>query len=133
MSIKEMHYRSLWLMLGVLYIGFIFMGSLLRVPEMTISLTHTDKVVHFLMYFILVGWFVQLYQTSSSRILILISAILLGMLIEFLQGMTPYRSFDFADEIANSIGAFSAFILAKTTFDSILVTFDQWLYKLKSA
>jgi len=127
-----MHYRSLWLILGFFYIGLILAGSLLRVPDIDISISHTDKVVHFLMYFILVGWFVQLYPKPDKRIQILIAAILLGMLIEYLQGMTSYRSFDFIDEIANSIGALSAFLLARTTFASLLATFDSWLYQLQS-
>ncbi len=127
-----MHYRSLWLILGFFYIGLIFAGSLLRVPDFDISISHTDKVLHFLMYFILVGWFVQLYPKPDKRIQILIAAILLGMLIEYLQGMTNYRSFDFIDEIANSIGALSAFLLARTTFASLLATFDSWLYQLQS-
>jgi len=127
-----MHYRSLWLILGFFYIGLILAGSLLRVPDIDISISHTDKVVHFLMYFILVGWFVQLYPKPDKRIQILIAAILLGMLIEYLQGMTNYRSFDFIDEIANSIGALSAFLLARTTFASLLATFDSWLYQLQS-
>ena len=127
-----MHYRSLWLILGFFYIGLILAGSLLRVPDIDISISHTDKVVHFLMYFILVGWFVQLYPKPDKRIQILIAAILLGMLIEYLQGMTSYRSFDIIDEIANSIGALSAFLLARTTFASLLATFDSWLYQLQS-
>ena len=127
-----MHYRSLWLILGFFYIGLILAGSLLRVPDIDISISHTDKVVHFLMYFILVGWFVQLYPKPDKRIQILIGAILLGMLIEYLQGMTSYRSFDIIDEIANSIGALSAFLLARTTFASLLATFDSWLYQLQS-
>jgi len=127
-----MHYRKLWLAIGVIYIGFILTASLLKAPDINVIINHTDKAVHFLSYFILVGWFVQLYPKLNSRISILISAIALGMLIEYLQGMTSYRSFDFADEIANSIGALSAFILARPPFDSLLATLDHWFYQLKS-
>ncbi len=129
-----MHYRNLWLILGVLYISFILAGSLLRVPDISImSFEYRDKVIHFAMYFILVGWFVQLYQKTSSRIIILAGAILLGMLIEYLQGMTAYRSFDYFDEIANSIGAMCAFLLARTSFASILSAIDSRLYRLHNA
>ncbi|MCU7799246.1 MAG: VanZ family protein [gamma proteobacterium symbiont of Lucinoma myriamae] len=127
-----MHYRKLWLTIGIVYIGFILAASLLKAPDVNVIISHTDKAVHFLSYFILVGWFVQLYPKLSSRISILISAIALGMLIEYLQGMISYRSFDFADEVANSIGALSAFILARTPFDSLLATFDHWFYQLKT-
>ena len=126
-----MHYRNLWLTIGAFYIGIILAASLLKAPDINVIINHTDKAAHFLTYFILVGWFVQLYQKLGSRIIILISAIALGMLIEFLQGMTTYRSFDFADEMANSIGALSAFILARSNFDSLLATFDHWFYQLK--
>ncbi|MCW8930182.1 MAG: VanZ family protein [Gammaproteobacteria bacterium] len=128
-----MHYRKLWLILGILYIGFILAGSLLREPDISImSFEYKDKVIHFTAYFILVAWFVQLYKKTSSRIIILVGAILLGVTIEYLQGMTAYRSFDYFDGIANSIGAICAFLLARTSFDSILSIIDSKLYHLQT-
>ena len=109
-----MHYRTFWLVLGFIYIGIILTGSLMRVPDVNIHFSYMDKIMHFLMYFILVGWFVQLYHKPVSRLLTLLGAILLGLLIEYLQGMTAYRSFDYVDEIVNSIGALCAFLLAHT-------------------
>ena len=129
-----MHYRHIWLALGICYIGFILAGSLLKVPEISImEFESRDKVIHFALYFILVAWFVQLYKTNHARIIILISAILLGMIIEHLQGMTAYRSFDYLDGLANSIGAVCAFLLAKTSFDSILFRIDARLYHFNTA
>lgn len=128
-----MHYRHLWLTLGVLYIGFILAGSLLRVPEISImEFEFRDKVIHFTLYFILVAWFAQLYKKNFARIVILMAAILLGMIIESLQGMTAYRSFDYFDGLANSIGAICAFLLARTSFDSILSKIDSRLYRLST-
>ena len=126
-----MHFRRLWIALGISYIALILMVSLLRIPDINQVFSYTDKLIHFVSYFILVGWFVQLYQQRSSRLLILLSAILLGMVIELLQGMTAYRSFDFIDELANSIGACCAFLLAKTNFASLSARFDLWIYRLK--
>lgn len=129
-----MHYRKVWLTLGILYIAFIIAGSLLRVPDITIlSFDYMDKLIHFGLYFILVGWFVQLYQKLSQRIITLAAAILLGILIEYLQGMTAYRSFDYLDGVANSIGAGSAFLLARTSFASTLSIIDSRLYRLRNA
>ena len=127
-----MHYRNIWLALGILYTLFILIVSLLRMPDINIHISHTDKITHFLMYFILVGWFIQLYQNWTKRLLILLGAILLGLLIEYLQGMTSYRSFDYADEVSNAIGALCAFLLAHTFFDSLLERFDTWIYENKS-
>ncbi len=123
-----MHYRPLWLALGIIYIGLILYGSLARVPDIDIPFNHTDKLIHFLMYFILAGWFIQLYKRLSERVVILCNAILLGFIIEYLQGLTGYRSFDYLDALANSIGAGSAFLLAGTQLSLLLKRFDGWLY-----
>jgi len=123
-----MHYKKLWIALGICYITFVIAGSLLRVPAIEISVDHTDKIIHFFLYFILVGWFIQLYKKLSTRLIILCAAIALGLLMEALQSLTPYRSFDLIDQLANSIGAISAFLLAATRFDLLLSTFDCWLY-----
>ena len=124
---NTLHYRKVWLLTGIIYIAIILLTSLVKLPETTIPLSQSDKMVHFFLYFILVGWFVQLYKKNSSHLLILFSAILLGLFIEFLQGMTSYRRFDNLDELANSIGALCAFFLAKTSFSSILKKLDAWL------
>ena len=124
-----MHYRNLWLTIGTLYIGLILASSLMELPDVqTMSFENRDKAIHFILYFVLVSWFVQLYKTTSARIAIMAGAIFLGLLIEYLQGMTSYRSLDYLDGIANSIGAISAFFLARTSFDSILSAIDSWLY-----
>ncbi len=123
-----MHYRTAWIMLGILYIAFILLASLAKVPQVNIPFSHTDKIIHSLMYFILVGWFVQLYKKKTMQLFILLAAVLLGLLIEIMQGMTSYRSFDYADEIANSIGAVCAFLLSGTFFTTLLSRFDVWLY-----
>ncbi|MCP3848992.1 MAG: VanZ family protein [Gammaproteobacteria bacterium] len=91
-----------------------------------------DKVIHFLIYFILVGWFAQLYKKTSSRLAILIGAIFLGIVIEHLQGMTSYRSFDYLDGLANTSGAVCAFLLAHPPLDSILKRIDSQLNNLLS-
>jgi VanZ family protein len=123
-----MHYRYLWILLGWLYVVLVLYGSLSRMPDIEVPFDHTDKLIHFLMYFILAGWFIQLYKLLSQRILILTGAIMLGIIIEFLQGMTGYRSFDLLDALANSIGAITAFLLAGTSFTVLLERFDQRVY-----
>ena len=127
-----MHYRRTWIALGICYIAFIIIASLSRTPDVELEITHADKIIHFLLYFILVGWFAQLYPKASSRWFILIGAVLLGMIIEYLQEMTAYRRFDYADEVANAIGAGCAYLLAKTRFDRLLTRLDQKLHDVMS-
>ena len=128
-----MHYKKLWLALGICYIAFIIVGSLIKVPDIETGMSHSDKVIHFFLYFILVGWFIQLYKKLSTRIIILCAALALGLLMETLQGLTAYRSFDLIDQLANSIGALSAFLLAATRFNSLLSSIDYWIYQTKKA
>ncbi len=127
-----MHYRGFWLLLGWLYVLLLLYGSLIRMPDINTYIDHTDKLIHFLLYFLLAGWFVQLYSRLSQRIVILGSTILLGIIIEFLQGLTAYRSFDMLDALANSIGAISAFLLAGTSLALLLKRFDNWLYQRRN-
>ena len=77
--------------------------------------------------------FTQLYNTTISRMVILVAAVLLGLVLEYLQGMTGYRSLDINDAVANSIGALTAFFLSRTRFDSRLTTIDYHLYRIFSA
>ena len=128
LSLKNtLHYRKIWLLLGIIYILLILLGSLAKIPESEIQFSGADKIIHFSMYFILVGWFSQLYEKNSSRLIILLLAMLLGLLIEILQGLTAYRSFDYLDEVANSIGAICAFLLLKTSLASSLAIIDSWI------
>jgi VanZ family protein len=109
----------------------IILGSLLKVPDVDVGIQHNDKLLHFLAYFILAGWFVQLYHTQSTRILIVLFAVALGLVLEFLQGTISYRSFDWIDVMANTLGALTAYLLAGTAaFSSALVYIDHKLYQL---
>ncbi len=123
-----MYYRHLWLTLGWLYVLLIIYGSLIRVPDVNIYLNHTDKFIHFFIYLVMVGWFIQLYRLISQRVIVLGAAIILGIVIEYLQGLTDYRSFDVLDVLANSMGATTAFLLAGTSLARLLSRFDSWLY-----
>ena len=124
-----MRYRRLWLFLGIVYTLLLITISLIRVPDIDMPVSFADKIIHFLMYFILVGWFVQLYKNFSLRIIILLLAVLLGLAIEYLQGMTTYRSFDLVDALANGLGATTAFVLAATRFDEFLSWLDERVYR----
>jgi len=127
-----MHYKKTWIFLGIIYIAIIFLASLSKVPEVDLPISFVDKLVHIMMYFILVAWFIQIYEQSLKQFIILIAAMFMGLLIEFLQEMTGYRSFDYMDGIANSVGAICAFLLAKTPFSLLLKDIDLWIFRLNN-
>ncbi len=70
-----------------------------------------DKIVHAAVYFILVVLFIFGFKPKANNLIfVLIACILLGVLLEFLQGfMKEGRSADIADAIANSVGVFAGY------------------------
>ena len=101
----------LWLVLGWLFIFWVIYQSLTPSPVQTPGIVFGDKVGHFAAYFVMMAWFAQLY-TRQRHFLFLICFILLGVAMEILQGQTTYRLFEFADMVANSLGAFVAYFCA---------------------
>ena len=80
-----------------------------------VSIPNIDKLVHFAMYFGTCStiWWERLKATGREdfRWLVcfaIIAPILMSGVIEILQSQTIYRSGDWADLLANSIGVFAA-------------------------
>lgn len=81
---------------------------------------HIDKLVHFGLYFVLVaGWVVFFnlksdltqYQKKNWNIILVLTAIAHGIIIEFLQGSDIiHRDFDWYDAVADSLGAAAGLI-----------------------
>jgi len=53
----------------------------------------------------------------------------MGAVLELLQGLSGYRTFQYADMIANAVGIFLGWFLAKIWFGSFLVKLDTDLSK----
>ncbi|KAI8084847.1 uncharacterized protein BX664DRAFT_316372 [Halteromyces radiatus] len=73
-----------------------------------------DKVLHFGTFCILSVFLYYLWNLSFRRNLILTTIILFALTIgsEFIQGLLPYRSFDWYDILANILGSFCGLMLA---------------------
>ncbi|WP_121099987.1 VanZ family protein [Litorimonas taeanensis] len=94
--------------LCLLTMGLVVWKSLAQI-NLPNSFNNMDKVLHFGAYFTVCG--LALLARFSKRALITVFAvILMGVIIEFLQGtMNIGRSISFWDAVANSAGAFLAF------------------------
>ena len=89
------------LLLGLIMVVGVFIVCLMPLQIKTVE--NGDKIQHFLAYGGLMLWFGFWFPSRLRLWLVLFIA--MGILIEFLQGLTPYRSFSVADMLANSIGA----------------------------
>jgi len=108
----------------------VFYLSLTPVSIEVEGFEYSDKVGHFFSYFILMSWFAQLYQ-RSRHLLLLVLFVAMGVLIELLQGQTSYRLFEYADIVANSLGAVFACLLARTAYARLLLRLEQQVLNLK--
>lgn len=97
------------LLIGVALILAIAIGSLMPAPPLP-DTPDSDKIAHLLGYAVLSGWWALLLRSHWLQVLVGASAF--GVLIEFLQGQTTYRSFDVYDMLANACGALLGLALA---------------------
>ena len=74
----------------------------------------SDKVAHFFAYGSLSLWFGMIFAGRGRQLGIAVAFAALGVALEFLQGMTGYRTFSIADMIANAMGAALGWGLAQT-------------------
>jgi VanZ family protein len=124
---RKLRLHWLWLTLGLLYVLYILYVSLMPSPP---TLVKSDKAAHFLGYLVLMGWFSQIYSGVKVRILLALLFILLGVCIEFLQGLGGVRMFEFADMVANGFGVLVAWVLSYTPMQRGLAWFERGCLRL---
>jgi VanZ family protein len=79
-------------------------ASLAPTDDVPLSHAFSDKVLHFAAYALL-GVAAALAQRTPRIVLSVVLLSAFGLLIEILQGMTDYRSFDLRDLVADMLGA----------------------------
>ncbi len=95
----EHKYHGVWLALGWSMVAALVWLSLAP-PSDGMSLIN-DKLAHAIAYFSLMTWFGQLHAGLAR---VALALLMLGALLEILQGMTGYRDMSLADLAADAIG-----------------------------
>lgn len=111
--------RKAWLALGWGWIAAIVYLSLTPHPPEPVRLWGVDKLEHVLAYGLLMLWFSQVYARRTQRLFAAVLLIAMGVLLEFLQGMTDYRSFEPADMLANATGVMLGWVWARTALGHV--------------
>lgn len=118
----------LWRGLWWLGIAAVFVACLLPGPDLPQVPEGGDKVEHFLAYFVLGGWAVQLHARRATLWKPALGLLLMGILIEILQGtLTTTRSADVADALADAVGIAAGIALAWTPARGWLLALDRRL------
>ena len=96
----------LWYVIGWCWVALVWYLSLTASPvDIDLGTTFNDKIGHATAYAWLMFWFGNLYECRHGRVSVAVIFIIMGMLLEVLQGtMSSVREFSYADMVANAIG-----------------------------
>ena len=121
-------FRKIWLGIGLLLIAIVVQQTLTPSP-VGVAEKFSDKFLHVVGYFVLMGWFVQLCHQEKINLIWLVFFVVMGVGLEFLQGMSGVRQYEVNDMLANTCGAVLAWLLSCTRFSMVLITLESALFK----
>lgn len=124
---RPLRYFGLWRALGFILIAGILLLSL--IPIQADLGENKDKIGHFLAYGSLMFWFGVLYPSARRQLVTAIAFCAMGIGVEFLQGMTSYRSFEVADMVANSVGVAIGWCVAFTPLKHALACSEKLILR----
>jgi len=125
---RELKLKPLWLAIGFAMVFFVIYSSLSTSPPVAVSFKLSDKLMHMLGYFGLMGWFMQIYQNKKMQLILAVVFICMGVGLEFLQDLGGVRFFEIKDMVANSVGVLLAWSLVKTPFPQLLHYFESKVF-----
>lgn len=118
--------RPLWLALGWLLVLLVMVLSLAPV-SIVVPVDEGDKIGHVAAYAALMLWFANLFETLDRRSMFAIGFVALGVVLEFVQGWTGYRTFDVADMAANAVGVVVGWVLAPPRLPNFLRRMEKFV------
>jgi len=122
----DLRFRHLWLAIGYVLVGLVIYLSVKPDP-IDVGKIKGVKVGHFIAYFVLMLWFAQLYPSWRARLGIAAAFVLMGVGLEYTQGLTSYRSFDYADMVDNAIGVAVGLAMGSTPAGRALARIERWM------
>ena len=121
----DLRLQGLWLIIGWVLVLFSITVSLNSSGVPVISDNFNDKLIHMTGYAGLMLWFAQIYHVLRTRLIIAVLLVLMGVVLEFIQGMGGIRVFEIADMVANTAGVVVGGFLAIIGLDKILTWFES--------
>jgi len=122
----QLRFLNVWLCVGAALVAVVAYLSLTPNP-LDAGRFHEVKVGHFIAYATLMLWFAQIFRSAQGRIWVGLSIALLGVLLEYLQGATGYRTFAYSDMRDNALGVIAGLALAYAGLGGMLGRLDGWL------
>ena len=93
---------------------------------------HSDKIGHFLAYFMLSAWAVWTFRSRRAHLLAALALVALGIAMEFAQAnLTRVRLGDVRDALANTLGVAVGLSLTFTPLQFALERLDRKLFRAR--
>ena len=122
--------RRAWIGIGWAGVIAVVVLSLIPSPPQLIPVDQADKAEHVLAFGSLMFWFAQVYLLRRGRLATAGLLVTLGVAIEFAQGETGYRSFEYADMGADCAGIFAGWVLAPPRLPNLYTWSERFLLAL---
>ncbi|MFV2031383.1 MAG: VanZ family protein [Gammaproteobacteria bacterium] len=122
----DLQLRYLWLGFGYALLVALAVLSLIPGPDIGVN----DKLMHFLAYGLLSGWFSLIVRYPRSLWLVFFGLTGFGLLMEYLQGLTSYRMPDIGDAVANGLGVLLGMASRFSPLRRIMAKVDERLHAL---
>lgn len=121
-----LRYFKLWLSIGwLMVVTMCYLSLTSNPPDFNIEFHYIDKVGHFISYFILMFWFAQLYKGINKRIFYFLFLIMLGAVLEIVQGLGGVRFFEYYDMLANTLGVSFAWLITRQRFNNLFFEIEK--------
>jgi len=124
-QVRGLKFLRIWLILGFLLTGIIIFFSLFPSQPNTTVFSHSDKILHIFAYGLLMYYFGCIYLPGPAYVKLGMGFILLGFLLELIQGLIGYRTMEYWDMLANFTGVLIGWLLSKTRLSSLLVYIEN--------
>jgi VanZ family protein len=118
---KELRFIRLWLAIGFLLVGVVCFLTLTPSPPDMGDFPESDKIGHFIAYSFLMLWFGFIYLRGRRYMRVGLAFIVMGIVLELIQGVLDYRSFSTLDMGANACGVMIGWLLARTRLANALL------------
>ncbi|TWI05893.1 hypothetical protein IP90_00155 [Luteimonas cucumeris] len=124
-SLKPLRRAGLWATLWCVAIALVVVVSLVPAPQLPDLPPGSDKWEHFLAYFALSAFAVQLFARWPALLGAGIGLVLMGIGLEYAQGtLTDTRMMDRWDALANTLGVIAGLATRLTPWRDALLRFD---------
>ena len=123
-SHQPLRFVRVWRTCGAALIVLVVYLSLTPDP-VSVPGPNGDKVGHLLAYAVLMGWFAQIDRGRMERVLWAIFFVALGVGLEFVQGLTDYRTFDIFDMAGDAVGVAVGWLAAPPRVPKLLAWFEK--------